>query len=234
MTNAYSQMPRAELIARLESLESGQDTAALRDAEERMRAILETAVEGIITIDERGNMELVNPAAEKIFGYSAAEMVGRNVNMLMPAPHREAHDGYIANYLHTGEAKVIGIGREVAGRRKDGSTFPMELSVSEVRLAHRRLFTGFVRDITERKRTELRQQVQYATAGALSESNALSEGAPKVMRAICEIMGWSFGEFWAVDREAKVIHHVQSWYSEGADFSEFERQASRMFCGPGE
>ena len=126
----------------------------VHDSEERLRAILETAVEGIITIDERGIVESMNPAAEKIFGYAAAEVIGRNVSMLMPSPDRERHDAYIQNYVRTGEAKIIGIGREVVGRRKDGTIFPMDLSVSEVKLAKKRLFTGFVRDITDRKRTE--------------------------------------------------------------------------------
>src|SRR5438477_6370238 len=128
--------------------------AALRDNEERLRAILETAVEGIITIDERGIIESLNPAAEKIFGYQAQEVVGKNVKILMPTPYRDEHDGYLANYLRTGRARIIGIGREVVGLRKDGTVFPMDLSVSEVRLAHKRLFTGFVRDISDRKRLE--------------------------------------------------------------------------------
>jgi len=127
---------------------------ALDDSEERLRAILETAVEGIVTIDDRGLIESMNPAAVKIFGYKPAEAIGKNVNLLMPSPYHEQHDAYIENYRHTGKAKVIGIGREVSGRRKDGTIFPLDLSVSEVRLANRRIFTGFVRDITERKRLE--------------------------------------------------------------------------------
>src|SRR5947208_1233326 len=128
--------------------------AALRDSEERLRAILETAVEGIITIDERGIIESLNPAAEKIFGYEAQEVVGKNLTLRMPTPYRDEHDGYLANYLRTGRARISGIGREVVGLRKDGTVFPMDLSVSEVRLAHKRLFTGFVRDISDRKRLE--------------------------------------------------------------------------------
>lgn len=145
------------------------DAAALRDSELRLRAILETAVEGIITIDERGIIESFNPAATKIFGCQAAEVIGHNVSMLMPSPDREHHDEYLAAYLRTGKAKIIGIGREVIGRRKDGTLFPMDLAVSEVRLAAGgRIFTGFVRDITARKQFE--QQLEQL-ARALEEKN---------------------------------------------------------------
>ena len=136
----------ARLLARSES--------AVRDQAERLRAILETAVEGIITIDERGTIESFNPASEKIFGYQASEVIGKNVSVLMATPHREQHDSYLDNYKHTGHAKIIGIGRETFARKKDGTLFPMDLSVSEVKLSDRRIFTGFVRDITERKRLE--------------------------------------------------------------------------------
>ena len=160
----YRKMSKVELLAWIEKLKSKHATrarsqreraaSALRDSEERLRAILETAVEGIITIDERGIVESFNLAAERIFGFKAAEVIGKNISMLMPSPHHEQHDSYLANYRHSGHAKIIGIGREVSGRRKDGTIFPMDLSVSEVRLAERRLFTGFIRDITERKRLE--------------------------------------------------------------------------------
>ncbi len=128
--------------------------AALRDSEARLRAILETAVEGIITINERGIIESFNRASENIFGYTAAEVIGKNVSVLMATPHREQHDSYLHNYRETGHAKIIGIGRETVARKKDGTLFPMDLSVSEVKLSDRRLFTGFIRDITERKRLE--------------------------------------------------------------------------------
>ena len=132
----------------------------LLHSEERLRAVVETAVDGIITIDERGTISTVNPAAERIFGYPAAEMVGENVRMLMPEPYRRDHDSYIGNYLRTGQRKIIGIGREVEGRRKDGTTFPLDLAVSETHVGDRRMFTGIVRDITERKLADelLRQE----------------------------------------------------------------------------
>jgi PAS domain S-box-containing protein len=159
----HGQLTRVELIelvgelqkkASVNEVQQIKHTDALRDSEERLRAILETAVEGIITIDERGLIESFNPAAEKIFGYVAREAVGQNIKLLMPEPFRHEHDGYLKNYRQTGHAKIIGIGREVIGRRKDGKTFPMDLSVSEVKLADCRMFTGFVRDITERKEAE--------------------------------------------------------------------------------
>ena len=130
-------------------------------AEERMRSVVDHVVDGIITIDERGTVTTFNRAAERIFGYSANEAIGQNVRLLMPQPYRGEHDGYIANYLRTGHAKIIGSGREVTGQRKDGATFPMELAISEFRLGASRYFTGIVRDITERKRleSELRERL---------------------------------------------------------------------------
>lgn len=184
--------------------------AAVRDHAERLRAILETAVEGIITIDERGVIESVNPAALKMFGYTAPEVIGRNVSLLMPSPHRQEHNRYIANYCRTGQAKIIGIGRETVGQRKDGTIFPLDLAVSEVRLADRRLFTGFVRDITERKGLEQRQRALFATTRALAESNTLAEAAPKILAAVCEKTGWGIGELWTVDRDARVLRSVET------------------------
>jgi PAS domain S-box-containing protein len=127
---------------------------ALRGSEERTRSIVDNVVDGIISIDEGGTIQTFNSAAERIFGHAAAEVIGQNVKILMPEPYRRDHDGYIANYVRTGQAKIIGSGREVEGRRKDGSTFPLDLAVSVFYIGSRRYFTGVVRDITERKRAE--------------------------------------------------------------------------------
>lgn len=124
------------------------------DQSEQIRSILKAAPDGVITIDERGIVESFNPTAERLFGYKAEEVLGRSVNMLMPSPYRETHDAHINRYIETGEKRIIGIGREVIGQRKDGTTFPMELAVGEARLADRRIFTGFVRDITKRRYAE--------------------------------------------------------------------------------
>ena len=126
----------------------------LRETNARVRSIVETGVEGIITINAGGVIETFNPAAERLFGYRAEEVVGEKVNILMPAPYRERHDDYIRHYLETGEARIIGIGREVEALRRDGSRFPIFLSVSEMRLGNRRMFTGFISDMTERNKAE--------------------------------------------------------------------------------
>ena len=127
-----------------------QAERALAESEAHIRAIVETAADGIITIDERGIIETCNPAVEKMFGYAREEMIGRNVSLLMPSPEREQHDGYLARYSQTRQPKIIGMGREVRGRRKDGTIFPLDLAVSETRLGDRCFFTGIVRDATLR------------------------------------------------------------------------------------
>ena len=127
---------------------------ALRENEERLRAVVDSIVVGVITIDETGVVQSFNRGAESMFGYAPAEVVGENVTILMPEVHRSGHGSYIANYLRTGEAKIIGIGREVEGRRKDGSIFPMELEIGAMVVGGQRMFAGIVKDITERKRAE--------------------------------------------------------------------------------
>jgi len=126
----------------------------LHMTEARQQAIFDTVIDGIVMIDELGRIELVNPAFQRVFGYRFDEVRGRNVSMLMPEPYRSAHDGYLQHYLASGERRIIGIGREVLGQRKDGSVFPMELAVSETLIGGQRLFTGLVRDITARKQAE--------------------------------------------------------------------------------
>jgi PAS domain S-box-containing protein len=133
---------------------------ALRDREDRLEAILDTVSDAIITIDRNGTIQSVNRATEQMFGYNAAELIGQNVRLLMPSPYREAHDGYIANYVRTGQKHIIGISREVEAQRKDGTIFPADLAVSEIE--HLGLFTGIHRDLTERKRLE-REVVEVAS-----------------------------------------------------------------------
>ena len=126
------------------------------DSAKLLEAIIDHAIDGIITIDNRGLIESINPAASSLFGYSDHEVIGNNVSMLMPEPDHSCHDSYIDNYKRTGHKKIIGIGREVLGRKKDGTTFPFRLAVSEVWYKNRNIFTGFIHDLTREKAAENR------------------------------------------------------------------------------
>ncbi len=137
----------------------------------RLRGVLDNAVDAIITIGESGVIESFNPAAEKLFGYEAREVIGRNISLLMPSPYRDEHDGYLARYRATGEKKIIGIGREALGRRKDASEFPLELSISECSVHGARTFTGIVRDITARKAAEQAILLAQAELQAVFDSS---------------------------------------------------------------
>jgi two-component system sensor kinase FixL len=161
-----------------------QAEAALRDSEARQQAILQTAADGIITIDERGTVESFNPPAERLFGYTATEVIGNNIRILMPSPYREAHDGYLRRYCQTGESHIIGIGREVRGLRRDGTTFPMALAVSEVRLGDRRLFSGIVHNLSARVQAEeaLRQAHDELEQRVRDRTEALQEANNDIRR----------------------------------------------------
>ena len=150
--------------------ESKRVERELRESSARLRAVVETAVDGVILIDSRGRILMFNPACERLFQYRADEVMHENVKLLMPPPYSVEHDGYIRNFIETGHRKIIGIGREVVGRRKDGSTFPMDLSVGEAKQDGEAIFVGIIHDLTERKRTEeqLVQAQKMETVGQLS------------------------------------------------------------------
>jgi two-component system sensor kinase FixL len=149
----------------------------LQEREAHLQSVLDTVPDAMIVIDTRGIMQSFSTTAEKLFGYSAQEAVGRNVSLLMPQPYASQHDSFLARYLATGEKRIIGIGRVVVGRRKDGSTFPMELAVGEMRSGDRRFFTGFARDLTERQQTQQRLQDLQAELIFMSRFTALGEMA---------------------------------------------------------
>jgi len=159
---------------RLQVRAGAEDTRA---REAHLQSILDTVPDAMIVIDETGVIQSFSAAASRLFGYRTAEVVGKNVKILMPSPYREEHDGYLAHYRRTGERRIIGIGRVVVGERKDGSTFPIELSVGEMRSSNRRYFTGFIRDLTERQRSEARLQELQTELIHISRLTAMGEMA---------------------------------------------------------
>ena len=164
----------------------------LRASEARWRAVIDSAVDAVIVIDARGRVETFNPAAERLFGYQAGEVVGGNVDMLMPSPYHEEHDGYLAAYLATGHAKIIGSGREVTGKRKDGTTFPVHLSVGEITVDGERRFTGILHDLSPRveMETQLREQAALARLGEMAAVVAHEVKNPLAgIRGAIEVLG---------------------------------------------
>lgn len=177
-----------------------QAEAALRESEARLHAVVKTAVDAIITIEADGIINAFNPAAERLFGYPAAEITGRNVALLMQSPDREAHDGYLQHYLQTGEKRIIGIGREVTARRRDGTTFPADLAVSEFTLGDRRLFTGIVRDTSARKQIETRQAQLLQELEAVNEdlknfAYVVSHDLKAPLRGISSLADWLMSDY---------------------------------------
>lgn len=158
-----------------------------------LEAIIATAIDGIITIDNKGIVETINPAALTLFGYEAHEVIGNNISMLMPEPDRSRHDSYISNYKETGRKKIIGIGREVRGKKKDGTTFPFRLAVSEVFYKDKSIFTGFVHDLTKEKKAEdellkhtleLEEVVRHRTKDLISLVSELEKAKADVSNSL--------------------------------------------------
>jgi PAS domain S-box-containing protein len=184
-------------------------------------AIFNTVVDGIITIDHKGAVVTLNPAAARLFGHDPEEVIGRNVKMLMPEPFRSEHDTYLVNYLETGQAKVIGIGRQVYGLRKDGSNFPMEVSVSETEVAGRRMFTGVLRDITRRKRSEERQrllvgELDHRVKNILAQVAVVAASTRRDSRSIDDFLGSLSGRI----QSMAIAHTLLSeagWHAVGLD-----------------
>lgn len=167
---------RGELLHRARlAVTKNAEAAAARQA--HLQSILDTIPDAMVVIDERGAIQSFSTAAERLFGYTGDEVAGKNVKLLMPQPYRNEHDGYLEHYLRTGERRIIGIGRIVVGQRKDGSTFPMELAVGEMRRGDQRFFTGFIRDLTERQQTEARLQELQAELVHVSRLTAMGEMA---------------------------------------------------------
>jgi two-component system sensor kinase FixL len=203
------QIVGASAIARDITARKREDLA-LRTSEARWRAVVESAVDGIVVIDGKGTIESFNPEAERLFGYAERDVIGRNVSMLMPVPDRDDHDQYLARYLATGVKKIIGMGREVTGRRRDGSTFPVHLAVGEMSVGGERRFTGIVHDLTARVQLEerVREQSSLARIGEMAAVLAHEVKNPlAAVRGAIQVIG---GRLPPGNKDAPIIKEVLS------------------------
>ena len=192
--------------------ERNRTETALQESEARWRALVETAPDAIVVIDDSGIMTACNEALVRMFGYAREEMLGRNVRMLMPSPHREAHDRYLSAYRSTGVRKVIGFWRELSGRRKDGTEFPLEVSVSETHVGGQHSFTGILRDLSERKRVEeqVKEQARLDSFSArigkhLIESRGLTDMLRRCTQTMVDDLGAAFARIWILNEEDNVL-----------------------------
>ncbi len=191
---------------------------ALQDREAKTNAILETAVDGIVTTDANGVIESFNPAAERLLGYRADEVIGRNVKILMPIPYQDGHDSYINSYLNTGQPKLLGIGREMTAKHKDGTTLPVRLSVSETWLRNRRMFTGVLHDLSQLRKAEdeIRKADRLALVGQLASGLAHEIGTPlnviagnaELLRSDLKAQGLEATELDTIMTQADRITHL--------------------------
>jgi len=213
---------------------------SLEDREHRLRVLVGTVVDGVMIIDAKGTVQEYNPACERLFGYKSKEVIGQNVKMLMPSPYREEHDEYLHRYRTTGNKRIIGIGREVEGRRKNGTSFPMELSVGEARPDGQQVFVGIVRDITERKSAE--KSLRIAKEQAESASHAKSQFLANISHEIRNPMNAVLGYTQLIEndpelpdnyrRPLKAIHsagnHLISLIDDVLDLSKIEAGAMEL------
>lgn len=214
------------------------DTEGLREAltaeRARAHAVLETAVDAIVTIDARGTVQSANPATERLFGYPVSDLIGSNVNVLMASPYRQEHDGYLAHYLETGERKIIGIGREVEGRHRDGTRIPIDLAVSEFEVGGRRFFTGLIRDLRDRK------QAEATLRDSAERLQLMSDSLPILIAYVepdssCPFTNRAFRESLLSDREARDPAgppRLDSCFPP-SDFRKLEPHLRRAFEGHG-
>ncbi|MDT7806344.1 MAG: two-component system, cell cycle sensor histidine kinase and response regulator CckA [Acidobacteriota bacterium] len=206
---------------------SGKELEELRESEARSRIVVETVADAIVTINDASIILFVNPAAEKIFGYAAPEMLGAHMTMLMPDYLRHLHDAGMQRYVETGVKHISWAGVELPGLHKSGHEIPLEISFGEFTLDGRRYFTGIARDISTRKHNEARLAAQYDVTRALAETRDFREAVPRILRAVCEALNWEVGALWTLDRDADVLRFVELWCAPNVDVREFEMLSSR-------
>jgi diguanylate cyclase (GGDEF)-like protein/PAS domain S-box-containing protein len=201
-----------------------------KESQQRLQVIIDTSPSAVITADEGGLITGWNRKAEEIFGWSHDEAVGRTlIGTIIPRRYREAHQRGLARFIETGEGKLVGKTVELAGLHRDGTEFPVEISVAATsRSGARVAFVAFVTDVSQRRMAERLRNVQFAVTRPLANAATWAEAAPQVLQGICETLGWTVGEFWAVDREPNVLRLEFGWYRPTRDMTAFEAASREL------
>ncbi len=200
----------------------------------RFEGILEIAEDAIISTDADQRIVLFNQGAEKIFGFTPAEIIGSPLDLLLPQRFEKVHRKHIKEFAHSPDvARTMAERREVSGRRKDGSEFPAEASISKLDLGGERVFTVILRDISERKRAEQRLVAQHTVTQVLAEAATLEEATPKILQTVCECLVWDLAELWRIDRMAGVLRCVEVWHKESIKAPQFEATSRERTFMPG-
>ena len=201
---------------------------ALREGEERYRTLAETATDVIVTLDINSTILFANPAVVNVFGYTPRELTGQKITMLMPESLRQRHEEGLRRYLQTGGKSLSWNSISFPGLHRSGREITLDISFTESKIGESRLFSGIMRDVTERKRVESRQITQYAITRILSGSDSIAAAAPQLIQSICECLDWEFGEIWRADKETNLLTCCETWHSSSTDLAEFAA-ASRHF-----
>lgn len=186
---------------------------SLEENQRRTSAILNNTVDAIITIDEKGIIDQFNISAERMFGYDHTKVVGKNVKMLMPEPYQSEHDDHLARYIATGKAHIIGVYRELEGLRKNGTTFPLDLSISEVTIEERCMFTGIARDITQSQQAQSQKNMRHDLTKILAEAQSIDEGVSKILQALADHSTWDLAYYWSLNSESDRLLCTQGAHS---------------------
>jgi two-component system cell cycle sensor histidine kinase/response regulator CckA len=230
------QILRARL-AQYEQQPGGSETQAqqaLRESDARRAAILQTALDAIISMDQEGRVVEFNPAAERTFGFRLAEVLGQPLaEFIIPPSLREAHQRGLAHFLASGSGPVLNRRIEITALRADGTEFPVELAITPFEAGGSWVFTAYIRDITERKNAERRLEAQHTVTRALAETRTLDEAAPKVLRAVCENLGWHLGQMWQVDLNAGVLGCAAVWHEPAVAVATFAELSRGTTFSPG-
>lgn len=216
---------------------SGSRPMTERELLARHEAVLASTLDPIITIDGRGVIISASKSIDRVFGYAPDEVIGQNISILMPQPHRAAHDGYLANYHRTGVTNILGQTRELEAMRQDGSVFPMEISISRVDVPGEEmpLFTGIIHDISDRHRAEAELRLLQELTLAVGEATDLNSALHKTLRRICEVTGWEYGEAWVSNPSGEMIVDAPVWHTSKPSLDGFHKmtQGVRFAKGVG-